>query len=214
VATEYDGIPSILDRVIGSDLIVIGRVRGPVRIVPLDGGDRPRVHGWFEVDAEETLAGEPSTILLRVVGNGSDADVTWPVPVPHRGPLLLMLTRDVGPELPENMYAPCFNGIYEVVDGTVTIPSDSVDEITGKAVRPTTTDGPVRELTMEGLRDVLETVRQRSQAVLRQLQEEEPAEVQQLPRPELDEYPRSDAEVSSAATLSGGGQPAEIDQVE
>ena len=122
MSTTYDATPSLLDRVVGADLILLGTAHGPVRVDRLDALDaleeeeeRPRVYGWFEVRPERVLDGEPGSepILLRVIGEGTDADATWLVPVPSDRPMVALLNRDVGPGLPDNTFAPCFTGVYD-----------------------------------------------------------------------------------------------------
>jgi hypothetical protein len=207
MSTTYDETPSILERVIGSDLILVGITRGPVRVDPLETSETRRVHGWFEVSPQEILAGAPTpTVLLRVLGEGRDEHAAWVAPVPSENQMLLMLTRDIGPDLPDNLFAPCFNSIFELAaDGTVQVPPDTVDEATREAI------GSAGErLTIDGLRRVIETVQQRRDAVGRRLEEAEPPEVRHEPRPELLEYPQSALDRAEAAQSPGGGTTAEL----
>ena len=206
MSTTYDATPSLADRVIGADLILVGAVRGPIRVVPLDDGEPPRVHGWFEVSAERVLAGEKpsSAILLRVIGDGIDKPA-WRVPVPSDAPVLAMLTRDVGPDLPENMYAPCFGGVYELsADGRARVPEDALDQLTRDLAGA---DGG--ELTIDQFHRLAAGIGRRRAEGERRLAEEEPAEVRDRPRPEMQEYPRSASDLAEPAP--GGGRDARLD---
>ena len=138
MSTTYDEIPSILERVIGSDVIVIATVRGPVRVTPIEGIELPRVYGWFELTIRDTLSGDPpsETVIVRVVGEGPENEVTWPVPVPSEEPLLCFLTCDIGPDLPDHLYASCHNGVYTLSpDGVAQVPESALDDANAGAHR-------------------------------------------------------------------------------
>jgi hypothetical protein len=209
MSTSYDAIPSIHERVIGSDVIAIATLRGPVRVVPIDDTERPRVHGWFEVAIQETLSGSPSskTVVMRVIGEGTENAVTWPVPAPSDERLLCFLTRDIGPDLPDNLFAPCHNGVYILsADGVARVPEDTLDDATREAAVAG------REgLPLEGLRRLIETVGERRAAAIRGVEDNEPAEIRRAARPDLAEHPRSaDALVDASLATPGGGRPGDI----
>jgi hypothetical protein len=208
VSTTYEATPSLLDRIVGADLVVLGVVRGPVRVVPIDGDERRRVHGWFEVHPERILDGEPSSskgLLVRVIGEGSAERPDWPLPVPSDRPVLAVLTRDVAPGLPDAMYAPCFAGIYEVnADGVVAVPGAAVDD--GTRVRTGSTG---ERLTLDHVERLVDSVRESRVDHLRRLEQEEPGEVRDRPRPELLEQPPSGED--TAPPPPGGGQDAHFD---
>ena len=207
MSTTYDATPSLFERVVGSDLILLGVASGPVRVERLDSGERPRVYGWFEMRPERVLDGEPpsSTILMRVIGEGTEDDARWLVPVSGETPVLAMLTRDIGPDLPENLFAPCFAGVYEVsADGGVRVPDDALDRVT-RELAGSDGDG----LTVDQVHRLVEGVNQRRAEDRRRLEDEEPADVRGLPRPDVQEYPRSAREAEEPT--SGGGQDARLE---
>lgn len=212
MSTTYESVPSLLERVIGSDLIALGAVRGPVRVTVLEGSEGRRVHGWFEVSPQEVLLGETREILLRVIGEGSEGDATWPVPVKGDGRLLLMLTRDIGPDLPENLFAPCFNGIYELSDdGAARVPANFVEGAPSERVASEKDEQPVL-LPIEKLRQVIETVQRRHEDAQRQGDDAEPAEVRQLRRLDVQEYPGTVEEIiGDTEGIPGGGQNADLE---
>jgi hypothetical protein len=210
MSTTYDDTPSILERVIGSDLILLATVRGPVRVSQIAGAENARVHGWFEVAIRDTLSGHPpsDTVTVRVIGEGTENEVTWPVPVPTDEPALCFLTRDVGPDLPTDLCAACHNGVYTVAaDGVAEVPDTAMDEATRKLA------GSGRGgLPLEGLRRLIETVARRRDAELRAVEENEPADIRSVPRPELAEYLLSaDDVVEASLARPGGGDPADLD---
>jgi hypothetical protein len=206
MSTTYDATPSILDRVAGADLIVLGVAHGPVRIEPIEGSERPRVHGWFELRPERVLSGAPPspTVMVRVVGEGTgEKNVTWIVPLPARTPVVALLTRDVGDGVPDGMFAPCFAGIYPLSDdGRIHVPDEALDQATRDLAGD---DG----LTVEHLGRVIDGVNDRRAERLRRLEDEEPSDVRSRPRQELHEYPRSAQDVTDRP--ADGGQDARLD---
>jgi hypothetical protein len=207
MSTTYDAKPSIVDRVVGSDLIVLGVAHGPVRIEPIEDSEPPRVHGWFELRTERVLSGapEPSTVAFRVLGEGTGDDVTWLVPVPTRTPVLALLTRDVGAGVPEGVFAPCFAGIYPLSDdGRVRVPDEALDQ----ATRDLTDAGP-GGLTIEHIGRVIDGIAARRDDNRRRLEDEEPLEVRRRSRQELLEYPQSARDVAEHSP--GGGRDARLD---
>jgi hypothetical protein len=89
MSTTYGARPSILDRVVGSHLVAMATIRGPIRVVPIEQAERPRAYGWFEATIRDALSGEPpaETVVVRVIGEGDEDRITWPVPIPSDEPL-------------------------------------------------------------------------------------------------------------------------------
>ncbi|WP_327001038.1 hypothetical protein OHA72_38725 [Dactylosporangium sp. NBC_01737] len=208
MSTTYDATPSILDRVAGSDLILLGVAHGPVRIEPIPDSEPPRVHGWFELRPERVLSGdpEPSTVVFRVLGSGTgEKDVTWLVPVPTETTVLALLIRDVGAGVPEGVFAPCFAGIYELSDdGRIRVPDEALDPATRDLI-----DAGSDGLTVEHLGRVIDGAGHRRAEDRRRLEDEEPRDVRRRPRQELFEYPRSAQDVADVSR--GGGRDARLD---
>jgi hypothetical protein len=208
MSTTYDAIPSVLDRVVGSDLIVLGSARGPVRIEPLQGAEPPRVYGWFEIALQDVLTGDAPEppLLVRMIGNGRPDNAVWPMPIPADTPMLWMLVRDIGPDLPDQLFTPCYHGVYELSrEGVVRVPEDALDD----ASRELAGQGP--GLSLDGFRRLIGAVERRRAGAARRLAEAEPAEIRDVGRPEFDEYPRSaDAAVEVTLARPGGARSAEI----
>jgi hypothetical protein len=201
MSTTYDATPSVLDRVVGADLIVVGVVRGPVRTSPVEDAERPRVHGWFEMRPERVLAGEPpeAPILVRVLGDGSVEDPSWTVRLPDDGRVVAMLARDVGPELPDNLFAPCFAGLFAIAgDGTVRVPEEALDDASRRLA-----DADGASLTIDQIHRLADRVAQRRAENERRLEAEEPAEVRAEARPDLTEQPEP-GRAQSDHTPGGG----------
>jgi hypothetical protein len=209
MSTTYDATPTVQDRVIGSDLIVLATIKGPVQAVPIEDAAHPRVHGWFEVDIRETLSGEqpPGRVTMRVIGEGHDGAVTWPVPVPSEEPLLCFLTRDIGPGLPDQLFAPCHNGLYALsADGVAQVPDSIIDD----AARELTGAGRAG-IPIVGIRRLIDARAERYATETRHFDEHEPVETRDASRSALQEYPRSAREhLEATLATPGGGQPAEL----
>jgi hypothetical protein len=209
MATDYDLIPSLIERMTASHLVVV--VAG-ARLIDLQ-RDRvegpPRVLGVFEVDVEEVLDGQPPADrpLVRVLGEGQDEQARWLVPLTEGGRWVLLLARDVGPGLPEGLYAPVFASGFRVADGSVELPEEAVDERTRELAD--VRDG---RATLDGLRRLLEIVRRERAEADQQLEEFLPPEALRRPYPDTEELPPEVVEVPSpvAGATVPAARPSEL----
>ncbi len=136
--TTYDLVSSLFERIIGADLIVVGTVRRLKNVQHEDSFKEPRVFGFFEIDVERALKGEPppNPVLLRVFGEGRNERPKWAVPLKEGARVLLLLARDVAPDLPPNLFAPYFASGFTIDEqGRVEVPPDVLDTFSKRAAR-------------------------------------------------------------------------------
>jgi hypothetical protein len=209
MATDYELIPSLVERMAASQLVVI--VAG-ARLIDLE-RDRvegpQRVLGVFEVDVEEVLDGErpADRLLVRVLGEGLDEQARWVVPLSEAQRWVLLLTRDVGRGLPEGLYAPVFASGFRIDDDSIELPEDAVDERTRELAG--IHDG---RATLDGLRRLLEVVRREQAQARQRLEEFLPPEALRRPYPDTEELPPEVVEVPSpiAGTTIPAARPTEV----
>jgi hypothetical protein len=209
MATDYDLIPSIIERITASHLVVIvtgarltdlqrDRVEGP-----------PRIVGVFEVDVEEVLDGErpADRLLVRVLGEGQNEQARWLVPLTEGHRWVLLLARDVGPGLPDGLYAPVFASGFRIDNGSIELPEQAVDERTRELAD--VRDG---RATLDGLRRLLEVVRAERAEARQRLEQFLPPEALRRPYPDTEEIPPDVVEVppAVAGTTIPAARPAEI----
>jgi hypothetical protein len=158
--TELEQVPTLVERIAGAHLIVIGRVAGLREVQPAEHFDRPRAFGMFEVDVDDVLYGEPpDRLMLRVLSDPDDGksegERRWVVPMEVGASVLLLLARDVAPELPDDVYTPYFASVFSVEDDEwVAVPDDALDAPTRE-----TAGGDARgRVRLAGLRRLVETV--------------------------------------------------------
>jgi hypothetical protein len=198
MATDYDLIPTLIERIAASQLVVI--VAG-ARLIDVQ-RDRveapPRILGVFEVDVEDVLDGErpADRLLVRVLGEGHDERARWLVPLTDSHRLVLLLTRDVGPDLPEGLYAPVFASGFRIDNDSIELPEEAVDERTRELAE--VRDG---RATLGGLRRLLEVVRRERAEAHQQLEQFLPPEALSRPYPDTEEIPPEIVEIPPA--LSG-----------
>jgi len=197
--TDYYGTPSIYQRILTADLIVLGKVQRLSRSDTLVAGSQARVYGLFEVAVDSVLLGEPPSSILkvRVLGQDHDGEVSWIVPMVVGEPYLFILVRDVGPDEPINRFAPNFAGVYPLRDGgRIAVPADAVDETTRKFAH---FDGV--HLTLDGVRSMITRVQEERQAIASGLEKVVPAEVRERPYPSIEEMPKPSDEGGSPAVI-------------
>jgi hypothetical protein len=209
MATDYELIPNLIERITASQLVVVvtgGRLvdlqRDPIQ-------DPPRVLGVFEVDVEDVLDGERPTdrLLVRVLGEGQDEQARWLVPLSDGHRWVLLLTRDVAPGLPEGLYAPVFSSGFRIDNGSIEFPEEAVDERTRELA-----DVRERRATLDGLRRLLEVVRAERTQARQRLEQFLPPEALRRPYPDTEEIPPDvieDASAVAGATILAA-RPAEI----
>jgi hypothetical protein len=209
MATDFLKTPQLTERIAAADVIAVastGRLVGVERD-PTEGVGR--VFGLFELLVENVISGDlpQGTVLLRVLGDGEDERARWLVPVQEGRRLVLLMARDVGPELPENTFAPVHASGFELEDdGRVRIPEDAVDDLTRRVAE---LEGS--HVTVDGLRRLVEVVRQDREAAAREMAELLPEDALTRLYPEVEERPDV-AERSLAAAVDAGvqGRPATI----
>jgi hypothetical protein len=223
MATVYDQIPSLAERIVGAHLIVIARFAGLREVRPAEGFDRPRVFGLFEVEVDEVLYGEPQDpLLVRVLSDPEDPDpdptgeaTRWVVPVDPDARVLLVLARDVAPDLPDGVYAPYFASAFAVEEDWVAVPADALDE---QIRRMTEVDDRGR-VSIAGLRRLIETVTAELDDRRRALELLFPPALREHPyppsleRPDAEQPARPPQQPPLVAAVDGG-RPAEEQQAE
>jgi hypothetical protein len=209
MATDYRLIPSLIERIAASHLVVI--VAG-ARLIDLQ-RDRveglQRVLGVFEVDVEEVLDRErpADRLLVRVLGEGQDEQARWLVPLTEGHRWVLLLVRDAGPGLPGGLYAPVFASGFRIDDGSIELPEDALDERTRELAD--VRDG---RATIDGLRRLLEVVRGEQTQARQRLEEFLPPEALRRPYPDTEELPPEVVEVPLpiAGTTIPAARPTEV----
>ena len=197
--TEYYGTPSIYQRILSADLVVLAKVQRLLRSDTLVAGSQARVYGLFEVAVDSILLGEPPSSILkvRVLGQNHDGAVSWIVPMVVGEPYLMILVRDVTPDEPVNRFAPNFAGVYPLRDGgRVAVPADAVDESTRKVAH---FDGV--HLTLDGVRSLITRVQEERQTIASEFEKIVPAEFRERPYPAVEEMPKPPDEGGTPAVL-------------
>jgi hypothetical protein len=190
MATDYYGTPSLLERIVGADLVVVGRPGRMPQVEPPPGRNGSRVYGIFEVAVDSVLMGDPPSEVLnmRVLGEGRDERATWTVPLGGDGSFLFLLAHDIEPEVPENLYAPVFSGVYPLTDEDhVNVPEEALDDRTKE-------EGGFEEnrVSLDSVRRLIESVLREREDRRRQLEEMGLAELLDRPYPPIGEMPQQD----------------------
>jgi hypothetical protein len=184
--TFVDTPPPLTDRILGADLVLVGTVTGLRETFPAKGFDTPRVSGLFEVVVEEMLYGErdQSPVLIRVLGDGKSEDATWSIDLREGQQHLLLLTRDVAPDLPENVYAPYFASCFAVREGLLKIPADALDETSLDVC-----GAKDEQVSIDGIRRLIAVVTSKRIERQRAVEEMLPPQLRDLPYPQEKELP-------------------------
>jgi hypothetical protein len=138
--------PKLRERILAVDLAVVATVTDLSKIETAEGFEGPRVAGVFEVEVERVLLGEPpeKRVLVRVLGDGAPDEPTWTSDLRPGARLLLLLSRDVAPELPENLFAPYFSSAFSIDDtNRVAFPANVLDDVSRRGLRPTRGRAPL-----------------------------------------------------------------------
>jgi hypothetical protein len=200
MATLYEEIPTLVERIVAADLVITGRFGRLVGIQRVEAGDRPRVTGLFEVSVEHAIRGEPPSdaILVRVLGEGEDERAAWIIDVKAAELLVFLLVRDVEPGLPNNVFAPYFSSAFPVADGTVRLPEEVVDERSREIAgfEDSTT-------SLDRLERLIQEVWRAREERDRALAEVEPAELKEQRYPEVAEMPQPELGGALPATPEG-----------
>jgi hypothetical protein len=217
--TQLEHVPTLVERIVGAHLIVIGRVAGLREVRRAEGFDRTRTFGLFDVDVNDVLYGEPpDRLILRVLsdpeGDSEGERIRWVVPMEVGAPVLLLLARDVAPELPDDVYVPYFTSVFSVEDEEwVVIPDDALDEPTREIAGDDDDRGRVH---LAGLRRLVDTVTAENDERRRAVEELLPAQLVRGPYPLVLE--QSGVEQPSQRGLPevtpDGGRPGEEEWVE
>jgi hypothetical protein len=207
VSLELREPPLLFDRVLAADLAVAGTVAALVRIEKLEGFETPRIAGFFEVQVERALLGDPPSerVLVRVLGEGSEDKPAWTTELRPEARVLLLLARDVAPELPDNLFTPYFSSAFEVGDDDrVVFPTDVLDDESRRLLRPERGRTPLDRV--QALFDAALSERVERQRELEAL----------IPRRRIGRYPEAQ-EMPTAAVMPEGpvgpaGQPFRADE--
>jgi len=210
LATDYDEVPTLVERIIGADLVLVGRVGRLVDVRPDKTEGQRRVVGIFELEVEKVLKGDEPTgrVLLRLLGEGQDERAAWIVSVEEGKRMLFLLASDVGPELPERLFAPVFASGFEIEDDArIRIPPTAVDDLTREVAR---FDGS--HVPLNGLQRLVEVVRRQHDERKREVEQFLPREATKRPYPEVGEVPPDVNEVAPQRLdlLTPEAQPVEI----
>lgn len=161
MSLELPSVPNLIERVVGSDLIVIGRVAAVRDIRPAEGFERPHRFGFFEVEVTSVLYGRPpDPLIVRVLSEPEDPSrrddrPKWSAPMETDVPVVLLLARDVAPELPGVVHVPYFASVFPVEnDESVVLTREVLDERTREIARA---DARGR-LRLDDLRRVVEAI--------------------------------------------------------
>jgi hypothetical protein len=132
------------------------------------------------------------------------------VPLEEGQRTLLLLARDVAPDLPEDVFAPYFESSFPVENEGVHVPEDALDELTIDVA------GAERGVVpLDGFRRLVEFVGAQREERLRELEAIVPAELRDQPYPEVLETPavKEGAPLPPEAApehAPEGGQPSEL----
>jgi hypothetical protein len=196
---ELRELPLLFDRVLAADLAIVGKVAALVRIEKIDGFETPRIAAFFEVHVERALLGDPPSerILVRVLGDGSEEDPAWTTELRPEARLLLLLSRDVAPELPENLFTPYFSSAFELGDDDrVAFPVDVLDDESRRVMRPERGRAPLKRV-----QELFDTARRERADRERELEA-------LIPRSRLGRYPEVLEVPTAAVPMEGPLGPA------
>lgn len=138
--TELPEPPKLRERILAVDLAVVGTVTDVTRVEPVEGFEEPRVVGVFEVEVERVLLGDTTEdrVLVRVLGDGAPDEPRWTSDLRPGARLLLLLSRDVAPDLPKNIFAPYFSSAFIVDDADrIAFPANVLDDVSRRRLRLT-----------------------------------------------------------------------------
>lgn len=194
MALELREPPPLFDRILAAELAIVGTVAALVKVETIQGFEDPRLAGFFEVQVELALLGDPRSerILVRVLGDGREDNPAWTTELRPEMRLLLLLSRDVAPELPENLFTPYFTSAFQVgEDDRVAFPADVLDDASRRVMRPER-----GRVTLKRVQELFDTVR-------RERAEREQELEALIPRKQLGRYPEV-LEAPTAAVRTKG----------
>jgi hypothetical protein len=209
MSTEYGPTLTLTERIEGAELILVGIPGMLTEIIPDATEGQRRVFGIFQFAVERTMKGELSEdrLLVRVLGEGEDERARWLLPIEEGRSLVCLLTPDVGPDLPHNVYAPVAASGFLLEGEGVLVPEDAFDDltrqITGAEAPPIPLDGFVR---------LVDTVVQRRAQQLGELRGSLPEDILDRPYPPVEEMPQDVREMVPAppGAVTEGGRSAEV----
>lgn len=149
--------PLLFERISAAELAIVGTVAALVKVEAVQGFEEPRLAGFFEVQVERALLGDPPSerILIRVLGDGPEENPVWTTKLGPEARLLLLLSRDVAPELPENLFTPYFSSAFEVADDDrVAFPAEVLDDASRRVMRPER-----GRVTLRRVQELFDTIR-------------------------------------------------------
>jgi hypothetical protein len=189
MATDYLVTPSLSDRIAAADVIALGSIGRLIGVEPDRTEGVRRVFGVFEVRVEDFLKGDrpPATLVLRVIGEGEDDRARWLASIGEGRRFVLLLTRDVGPGIPEDAFALVHASAFEFDDsgnGRIPVPEEAVDDLTRSVAE---FDGT--HVSLEGLRRLVDLISQDREEAARQTAELLPEQALTRPYPEVEERP-------------------------
>jgi hypothetical protein len=172
MTTTYEGIPELPERLMGADVVLIGRVEKLADVEMHTVEEAPEVHSLFSVTVERVLEGEldRDDITVRVVGGtAQNVETSWTVELPEGERVLFLLSRDVGPGRSPGAYVPYFAGCYRVTDDVARLPEGRTP--------------------LTKIRSLLASKRRERQRELASLEELEPANLRRRPYEPVAEMP-------------------------
>lgn len=212
MASVYDRPPTMLDRVVGARLVVIGSVRRVIE-VRADEFTDGRVFGTLELDVSEVIFGEVrgDKIPVRLVGEGDAERPRWIVPAEEGRRLVWFLTPDSVPGQEGDVYAPVFAGGFPIDEDGVHVPAEAVDQVTTEV---TGAKGP--PIPIEALRRLIDEIAQQRDQQFEELNRVAPAAAISAPYPPVQEMPQDEVSLAPRPVeyVMGGGEPAELEPPE
>jgi hypothetical protein len=173
MSTDYYGIPSFAERIIGADVILIGAIGRLIAVEPLQDASM-HISGKFEIHIENIWKGQPDAALeLRVLGKRDGDRFVGIVDLQEGEHYLLMLARDSAPLDKATWYVPYFSAVYPLnPDGQVQLPTETLDERTQEIAD---SSGP--EIPLEALHKVVNVLLREREEERRRIREIVPDEL-------------------------------------
>ncbi|WP_421732971.1 hypothetical protein [Cellulomonas sp.] len=214
MTTRLGQAPTLVERIVGAHLVVLGRVRGLREVRAADGFDERRSVALFDVDVDDVLLGRPPRrLVVRVLSapdrTGKDEE-SWVVPMDPEVPVLLLLARDAGPDLPDDTYAPVEASVFPVEDGdAVIVAEDALDERTRERLGA---DDSGR-VSLDSFRGLVDEVAKAIEQHRREVEELVPSHGKDVPYPPVLEWPGDETPLHAATPEPGpAGTPSEEDR--
>lgn len=202
MTTTYTGIPTFEERVVGSTLVIVGRVEKVMDVTTDYRQEKPQVRTTFRVVVESVLKGslDSEAVEVKVAGGKNETEESpWSVSLKEGDQVLLMLAPNYADHTPE-VFVPYFGSSFRVTgEGNVELGEDLIKGLDQERA-------PIRrgKAKLSDLRRLVEEVRERQAKEDDLLAEQEPEELRRMPYREIQEMPQADPGGPRSSTPESG----------